>query len=50
MPGLREELVTALIRSLPKAIRRSYVPAPNFASAALAGIGAGSARETCSLP
>jgi ATP-dependent helicase HrpA len=35
VPGLREELVTALIRSLPKAIRRSYVPAPNFATAAL---------------
>ena len=38
VPGLREELVTALIRSLPKAIRRSYVPAPNFATAALAAL------------
>ncbi len=38
VPGLREELVTALIRSLPKSIRRSYVPAPNFASAALAAL------------
>jgi ATP-dependent helicase HrpA len=35
IPGLREDLVTALIRSLPKAIRRSYVPAPNFAKAVL---------------
>ncbi|HEV7932976.1 MAG TPA: ATP-dependent RNA helicase HrpA [Actinomadura sp.] len=35
IPGLREDLVTALIRSLPKAIRRSFVPAPNFARAVL---------------
>ncbi|MHC5904044.1 ATP-dependent RNA helicase HrpA [Streptomyces sp. S6] len=32
IPGLREELVTELIRSLPKPIRRNYVPAPNFAT------------------
>ncbi|WP_405471904.1 ATP-dependent RNA helicase HrpA [Streptomyces canus] len=31
IPGLRQELVTELIRSLPKPIRRNYVPAPNFA-------------------
>ncbi|MFJ8943750.1 ATP-dependent RNA helicase HrpA [Streptomyces sp. NPDC102395] len=31
IPGLREEIVTELIRSLPKPIRRHYVPAPNFA-------------------
>jgi ATP-dependent helicase HrpA len=31
IPGLREELVTEMIRSLPKPIRRNYVPAPNFA-------------------
>jgi ATP-dependent helicase HrpA len=31
IPGLREDLVTELIRSLPKPIRRHYVPAPNFA-------------------
>jgi ATP-dependent helicase HrpA len=30
IPGLREELVTELIRSLPKPIRRSFVPAPNY--------------------
>ncbi|MGA5202905.1 ATP-dependent RNA helicase HrpA [Streptomyces variegatus] len=35
IPGLREELVTELIRSLPKPIRRNYVPAPNFAKAFL---------------
>jgi len=31
IPGLREELVTVLIKSLPKPIRRSFVPAPNYA-------------------
>ena len=28
VPGLRGELVTALIRSLPKAVRRNFVPVP----------------------
>ncbi|MGP4048731.1 ATP-dependent RNA helicase HrpA [Streptomyces sp. 2A115] len=36
IPGLREEVVTELIRSLPKPIRRNYVPAPNFAQKFLA--------------
>ncbi|MEV8546213.1 ATP-dependent RNA helicase HrpA [Streptomyces sp. NPDC051572] len=36
IPGLREEVVTELIRSLPKPIRRNYVPAPNFAQRFLA--------------
>ncbi|MFP5335466.1 MAG: ATP-dependent RNA helicase HrpA [Actinomycetes bacterium] len=31
VPGLREELVTALIRSLPKALRKKVVPAPDHA-------------------
>ncbi|MFF2411519.1 ATP-dependent RNA helicase HrpA [Streptomyces sp. NPDC058092] len=31
IPGLREEVVTELIRSLPKPIRRHYVPAPDYA-------------------
>ena len=31
VPGLREELVTALIKSLPKAIRRNVVPAGDWA-------------------
>ncbi|MCX5398068.1 ATP-dependent RNA helicase HrpA [Streptomyces sp. NBC_00102] len=31
IPGLRDEVVMELIRSLPKAIRRHYVPAPNYA-------------------
>ncbi|MDQ2727610.1 MAG: ATP-dependent RNA helicase HrpA [Actinomycetota bacterium] len=33
VPGLRRELVIALIRSLPKAWRRHVVPAPTFAEA-----------------
>ncbi|HEU4423038.1 MAG TPA: ATP-dependent RNA helicase HrpA, partial [Pilimelia sp.] len=36
VPGLRRELVTALIRSLPKATRRNFVPAPDYAAALLA--------------
>ncbi|MFI5978967.1 ATP-dependent RNA helicase HrpA [Streptomyces sp. NPDC051452] len=35
IPGLREEVVTELIRSLPKPVRRNYVPAPNYAKAFL---------------
>ncbi|MFH9891899.1 ATP-dependent RNA helicase HrpA [Streptomyces luteogriseus] len=35
IPGLRGELVTELIRSLPKPVRRNYVPAPDFARAFL---------------
>jgi ATP-dependent helicase HrpA len=31
VPGLREELVTALIKALPKAIRRNVVPAGDWA-------------------
>ncbi|MEU8069884.1 ATP-dependent RNA helicase HrpA [Micromonospora sp. NPDC049151] len=38
VPGLREELVIALIRSLPKPVRRNFVPVPDYARAALAAI------------
>ena len=38
VPALREELVTALIRSLPKDLRRNFVPAPDTARAVLADI------------
>jgi ATP-dependent helicase HrpA len=41
VPGLREELVTALIRSLPKPLRRSFVPAPNYAKAVLERVSPG---------
>ncbi|MFI1866897.1 ATP-dependent RNA helicase HrpA [Streptomyces jumonjinensis] len=33
IPGLREEVVVELIRSLPKPVRRHYVPAPDYARA-----------------
>ncbi|KAB8313663.1 ATP-dependent RNA helicase HrpA [Erwinia endophytica] len=36
IPGLRRELVIALIKSLPKPVRRNFVPAPNYAEAFLA--------------
>jgi len=37
VPGMREELVTALIKSLPKQIRRNVVPAGDWARRLLAG-------------
>jgi ATP-dependent helicase HrpA len=39
VPGLRQELVTELIRSLPKAIRRNFIPAPDWAGSVLRRIG-----------
>jgi ATP-dependent helicase HrpA len=39
VPGLREELVTGMIRSLPKALRRDLVPAPDLARQVLARLG-----------
>lgn len=39
VPGLLEEKMTALIKSLPKSLRRHFVPAPDFAHAALQGLG-----------
>jgi len=33
VPGLLQDKVTALIRGLPKALRRNFVPAPDFARA-----------------
>ncbi|MFK5633781.1 ATP-dependent RNA helicase HrpA [Ornithinimicrobium sp. LYQ103] len=38
VPGLHEELVTALVKALPKDLRRNFVPAPDHARAALAGM------------
>jgi ATP-dependent helicase HrpA len=38
VPGLRQELVTELIRALPKALRREFVPAPDVAREVLAAI------------
>jgi len=39
VPGLLEEKAAALIRSLPKALRRHFVPAPDFARAAVQALG-----------
>ncbi len=36
VPGLRQDLATALLKSLPKATRRHFVPTPDHAQAALA--------------
>ncbi|WP_031468426.1 ATP-dependent RNA helicase HrpA [Sciscionella sediminilitoris] len=44
VPGLREELLTALIKSLPKELRRNFVPAPDFARAVLARVEPGKQR------
>ncbi|WP_040867879.1 ATP-dependent RNA helicase HrpA [Nocardia exalbida] len=38
VPGMRDELAAALIKTLPKTLRRSVVPAPDFAAAALAAL------------
>ncbi|MFD6949210.1 ATP-dependent helicase [Nocardiopsis sp. TSRI0078] len=38
IPGLRDELVTAMIRSLPKPLRRNFVPVPDHAARARGGL------------
>jgi ATP-dependent helicase HrpA len=47
VPGLRAELVTEMIRSLPKALRRDLVPAPDTAREVVARLGepAGDLRD-----
>jgi ATP-dependent helicase HrpA len=39
VPGLRTELITELIRGLPKELRRHFIPAPDTARTVLAGLG-----------
>ncbi|MBO0823967.1 MAG: ATP-dependent RNA helicase HrpA, partial [Actinobacteria bacterium] len=39
VPGLRVELVTELIRGLPKELRRHFIPAPDTARAVVARLG-----------
>jgi ATP-dependent helicase HrpA len=39
VPGLRSELITEMIRSLPKALRRDLVPAPDVAREVVARLG-----------
>ncbi|HDY7839781.1 TPA: ATP-dependent RNA helicase HrpA [Vibrio vulnificus] len=38
IPGLRHELVVSLIKSLPKTLRKNFVPAPNYADAFLSRV------------
>ena len=38
VPGLRDELATQLIKSLPKALRRNFVPAPDTAKYVLSRV------------
>jgi ATP-dependent helicase HrpA len=49
VPGLREELAVALIRALPKPVRREYVPVPDYARAALAELSTVDGRFTDGL-
>jgi ATP-dependent helicase HrpA len=49
VPGLREELVVALLRSLPKQLRVNFVPAPNVARAFLATVPPGEESITEAL-
>ena len=49
VPGLREELVTALIRSLPKPLRVNFVPAPNVARGFLDAVPPGEEALTDAL-
>ncbi|MCW8091981.1 ATP-dependent RNA helicase HrpA [Alteromonas ponticola] len=38
IPGLRQAKIVALIKGLPKRLRKNFVPAPNFAEACIADI------------
>jgi ATP-dependent helicase HrpA len=38
IPGFRHELIVSLIKSLPKSLRKNFVPAPNYADACLADL------------
>ncbi|TMO09818.1 ATP-dependent RNA helicase HrpA [Pseudoalteromonas sp. S558] len=38
IPAFRHELISGLIKSLPKSLRRNFVPAPNYADAVIAAI------------
>ncbi|MBD2758568.1 ATP-dependent RNA helicase HrpA [Yimella sp. cx-573] len=45
VPGVREELVTALLKSLPKATRKHFVPTPDHARAAVAQMNSASGED-----
>jgi ATP-dependent helicase HrpA len=38
VPGMRQELLVALIKALPKRLRRNFVPAPQYADACLGAL------------
>ncbi len=38
VPGLLQEKIIALIKSLPKTVRRNFVPAPDYAQNSIAGL------------
>jgi len=46
VPGFRSDLVVALVRALPKELRRRLVPVPDTAAAALAALRPGQGRLT----
>lgn len=50
VPGLRAELITALIKALPKATRKHLVPAPDVARELAAALEADADPHTESLP
>jgi ATP-dependent helicase HrpA len=41
IPGLQHELIVAMIKSLPKSLRRNFVPAPQYSDAVLASLEVG---------
>ncbi|GAB3713824.1 ATP-dependent RNA helicase HrpA [Mariniluteicoccus flavus] len=50
VPGLRHELATELIRSLPKQLRTSFVPAPDWARRAMDEIAASGVGQGVPFP
>ena len=46
VPGLLEEKIAALLKSLPKSLRRHFVPVPDFARACLEALGAAAAEQS----
>ncbi len=40
VPGIRQELLSTLIKSLPKRLRRNLIPAPDYAKALMESLGA----------
>lgn len=49
VPGMLEEKVIALIKALPKSLRRNFVPAPDFAKACLEALADSDAEQTAGL-